>query len=208
MPREGKFFELFRESADQIVLGSQELRAMLAELGTAPEHVVESRSRNIKGIEHKADEITHRVIEALHKTFITPLDREDIYALITKMDDIMDFLEAASARIFLYDLKKSTPEAIGLMDVCVASAHAVKRAVSELDNLQNSAKILEACVEINRLENDADHLLRTAMADLFRKETDMRQLIKLKEIYELLETVTDRCEDVANIIEGIVLEYA
>jgi hypothetical protein len=170
--------------------------------------VLETGSRNIKAIEHKADEITHRVIEMLHKTFITPLDREDIHLLITRMDDIIDYLEAASARMFLYDIRNLTPEARQLGDICVQSAEAVKRAVSELDNMENSARILEACVEINRLENDADTALRTGMAKLFREETDTRQLIKLKEIYELLETVTDRCEDVANIIEGIVLEYA
>jgi predicted phosphate transport protein (TIGR00153 family) len=208
LPKEGKFFELFRESADQLVLGAQECKALLVDLQKDGPRGLESRARNIKAIEHKADEITHRTIEMLHKTFITPLDREDIHQLITKMDDVVDYLEAASQRIFLYDLRNLTPEAMHLVDICVASAEAVRRAVAELDNLENSAQILKACVEINRLENDADQTLRTAMAKLFRDEPDTRQLIKLKEIYELLETVTDRCEDVANIIEGIVLEYA
>src|SRR4051812_45989285 len=134
MPKEGKFFELFRESASQIVLGSQELRSMLVEMspgsGTASSQAIESRSRTIKGIEHKADEITHRTIEMLHTTFITPIDREDIHELITKMDDIMDFMEATSQRIFLYDIKESTPEARGLIEICVASAQAVQRAVA------------------------------------------------------------------------------
>jgi predicted phosphate transport protein (TIGR00153 family) len=212
IPRDGRFFELFRESADQIVLGAQEFRSLLADMNTAgknaPMNSVESRSRNIKAIEHKADEITHRTIEMLHKTFITPIDREDIHQLITRMDDILDYLEAASQRMYLYNIQSVTPEARDLSEICVASAEAVRRAVMALDNLENSKSILEACVEINRLENDADQALRTGMAKLFREEPDTRNLIKMKEIYELLETVTDRCEDVANIVEGIVLEYA
>ena len=213
IPTEGKFFELFRESADQLVLGAKEFRALMTDLSQSADaqaqiRALQVRARSIKAIEHKADEITHRTIEMLHKTFITPLDREDIHLLISKMDDVVDYLEAASSRMFLYDVRNLTPEARQLAEICVASAEAVKRAVAELDNLENSPRILEACVEINRLENDADQVLRTGMAKLFREEKDMRELIKLKEIYELLETVTDRCEDVANIIEGIVLEYA
>jgi uncharacterized protein len=202
-PREGRFFELFHQSADLIVEGAVEFRELIRDLDNR-----EARTRKIKAIEHHADEVTHRTIDLLHRTFITPLDREDIHQLISRMDDILDFLEAASERIYLYQITTMTEEAGHLADVCVQSAEEVRKAVHGLSNLKNSAAIIKSCVEINRLENEADRILRTAMAKLFREEPDTRQLIKMKELYELLETVTDRCEDVANIIEGIVLEYS
>lgn len=203
MPREGRFFDLFNQSAEQIVLGANEFRKMIVDLPHA-----ESYARSIMAIENKADEITHHTVELLHKTFITPMDREDIHSLICRMDDILDFIEAAAQRISLYDIKSAPPQATELADVVVKAAETVAKAVNKLSNLKDPKEIMQLCVEINKLENDADHILRSAMAKLFREEPDTRNLIKIKEIYELLETVTDRCEDVANIIEGIVLEYA
>lgn len=203
MPREEKFFDLFRQASDLIVEGAKEFLEMLGDM----QHV-ELRARTIKSIEHRADEVTHKTVELLHKTFITPLDREDIHKLISQMDDILDFIEAASERIHLYGITAPTPEMLALAEICLKSAIDIRNAVSGLDNMKNSQQIVKVCVEINRLENEADHVLRSAMAKLFRDEPDTRQLIKLKEIYELLETVTDRCEDVANTVEGIVLEYA
>ena len=203
MPKEEKFFTLFQEGAELSVLAAYELRKMLTDLKSS-----ESYSRSIKDIEHKTDEVTHQTIALLHKTFITPLDRDDIHKLITKMDDIVDFMDAAAQRLFLYGVTETTPEASALAEICVQSVEYVKKAVYGLSNLKEADQIIKNCVEINRLENEADQLLRAGMANLFRNEADTRQLIKLKEIYELLETVTDRCEDVANIIEGIVLEYS
>ena len=203
IPRQDKFFDLFRQSAEQIVKGANEYRAMLADL----EHA-ESHARTIKDTEHRCDAITHQTIELLHKTFITPMDRDDIHQLISKMDDILDFIDAASQRTFLYDVRVCPPEAKRLADICVQSAEHVRAAVERLDNLKNPDEIIRHCVEVNRLENEADHVLRASIAKLFRDEPDTRQLIKLKEIFEFLETVTDRCEDVANVIEGMVLEYA
>lgn len=203
LPREGKFFDLFRQSGSLIMEGATEFRNMLGDLGQA-----ESHARNIKRIEHNADDVTHATVELLHKTFITPLDREDIHQLISGMDDILDYIEAAAERINLYDIKTATPEALKLADICVQAAKDVHAVVQLLEDMKNADEIIKRCVEINRLENEADHTLRAAMAKLFREEQDTRQLIKMKEIYELLETVTDRCEDVANIVEGIVLEYA
>lgn len=202
-PREEKFFDLFQKSADLGVECAKEFQNMLSDLQN-----IESRSRNIKAIESKADEVTHHTIELLHKTFITPLDREDIYQLISQMDDILDFVEAASERMYLFGLNTTTPEMVALAAICVKSTEAIKKAVYELHDMKNSKDIILHCVEVNRLENEADHVLRAAIAKLFRDEPDTRQLIKFKEIYELLETVTDRCEDVANVIEGIVLDYA
>ena len=203
MPRESRFFDLFEDIPKLIVEGAYEFRNMINNLAQAEKH-----SQNIKDIEHKGDEITHRTVEMLHKTFITPLDRYDIHALITGLDDILDYIEACSQRMFLYGVTKVTPEAFQLADVCVRSAECVQKAVSGLKNLKYPAGVIQDCVEINRLENEADYLLRIAVSKLFREEPDIKQLIMLKEIYDFLETATDRCEDVANIIEGIVLEYA
>jgi predicted phosphate transport protein (TIGR00153 family) len=203
VPREAKFFDMFKESSTLIVQGAHELIGMCEDLSDS-----EARARNIKDIEHKADAVTHHAIAELHKTFITPLDRDEIYRLITKMDDILDFIEAASQRFHLYDIRKITPEVKELTQIILRSAEAVKEAVSGLEQMKNAPKILELCVEINRLENEADQVLRSGMAKLFREDVGFKELIKLKEIYELLESVTDRCEDVANIIESIVLDHA
>jgi uncharacterized protein len=201
--REGRFFELFQKCADQIVEAAHEFRKLLED---APN--IEVYAQKIKDIEHATDLVTHETVELLHKTFITPIDRDDIHELASRMDDIVDFIDAAAERMYLYGIKKITPEATQLADVCVHAAEYVKKAVQELPNLKNSKEIIKLCIEINRVENEADRILRVAMAKLFREEPDTRELIKLKEIYEILETVTDRCEDVANTIEGIVLEYA
>jgi uncharacterized protein len=203
LPKEGKFFDHFKKSADLIVEGAEEFKKMLGDLQHS-----ESWSRKIKQIEHNADEVTHATIDLLHKTFITPLDREDIHELISRMDDILDFIEAASDRVYLYGIKVCPPEAMELADICIQAAKDIKGAIYQLENLKNREQILKHCVEINRLENEADHILRRAMAKLFAEEQDMRTLIKVKELFEVLETVTDRCEDVANTIEGIVMEYA
>lgn len=202
-PQEKRFFELFEAIASCIIQASEEFAAMLDDLSHA-----ESRAKAIKDIEHKADELTHQTIELLHKVFITPIDREDIHNLVSKLDDVVDFIDASSQRIALYGVTKIPDEGRNLARVCVQSGERVRSAVKGLSNLKQPESILKDCVEINRLENDADQILRIAIAKLFREESDTRTLIKLKEIYELLETVTDRCEDVANIIEGIVLEYA
>ena len=201
MPKEGRFFELFNEHAEQIVLGGRELVALMS-----AKDDFQRRAYAIETIEKRADRITQTTIELLHKTFITPLDRDDIHQLITRMDDILDLMEDVSQSIFLYDVKELTPESQMLAEVCVAGAEQVQRAVGLLSNMDNATQILKACEEIDRLESEADHIERAAMAKLFRDEPDVKQVIKLKAIYELLETVTDRCEDVANIIEGIVLE--
>jgi predicted phosphate transport protein (TIGR00153 family) len=167
---------------------------------------MERRAERVKQIEHECDEITHAVVAGLHKTFITPIDRNDIYRLITKMDDIMDMVEAAADRVALYDIPHMTKEAVELARCLVESAEHVLGAVSSIRDLGKPNGILQHCVEINRLENVADNVLRTALAKLFREEKDPIAVIKWKEIYETLESATDRCEDVANIIEGVVLE--
>ncbi|WP_211441612.1 DUF47 domain-containing protein [Collimonas humicola] len=203
MPTEGKFFELFNQHAELCVKGAKEMVALMTNFDD-----LEIRVHAIEGIEKQADQVTHHAIDMLHKTFITPIDRDDIHQLITRMDDILDLLEDAAQTISLYDIKAITPEAKRLAELCLGCAEKVKAAVGLLHNMDNSREILAICVEIDRLESDADHVMRAAMSKLFRDEPDVRTLIKLKAIYEILETVTDRCEDVANIIEGIIVENA
>ena len=203
VPREAKFFDMFRDSAAVNVEGAKELIALIDDLSH-----VELRAKNIKDLEHKADKITHLAIEALHKTFITPLDRDDMYRLVSKMDDIMDYIDAASQRFHLYDIRSVTPEIKELASIILRSVEGVTAAVAGLENMKSADQTIARCKEVNRLENQADHVMRVGMAKLFREEIGFKDLIKSKEILELLEAVTDRCKDVANIVEGIVLDHA
>ena len=206
MPREGKFFDLFNRHAERIVVGSQELAGLMAEFSD-----VASRRAHIDAIdaaEKDADKITHEAVILLHKTFITPFDRDDIHKLITQMDDILDLIQDVAESAILYDVQRISPEAQQLGELNAMCAERVQAAVRMLDDMANAEAILKVCVEIDRLESDADRVMRSAMSKLFRDETDVRQLIKLKAIYELLEAVSDKCEAVANVIEGVVLENA
>ena len=203
MPTEGKFFEYFIQHGELCVKGGKEMVALMTNFDD-----LEHRVHAIESVEKQADKVTYAALDLLHKTFITPLDRDDIHKLITRMDDILDLMEDAAQTISLYDIKSITPEAKRLAELCQAGCEKVLAAVSLLDNMKNAREILNICSEIDKLESDADHVMRAAMSKLFRDEPDVRTLIKLKAIYEILETVTDRCEDVANIIEGIVLEHS
>jgi hypothetical protein len=201
LPREGKFFDYFNEHAGHAVLAAAELKALLANLSD-----LEARRRNIERHEKQADQITHTTMQLLHQTFITPLDRDEIHQLITTMDDVLDLMEDIAQCLFLYDVRAVTPEAKRLAEICVACTEKMRDAVAGLESMDNTDAILKLCAEIDRLETDADYVMRSAMAKLFREEPDAKEIIKHKEIYQLLESVTDKCEDVANLIEGIVLE--
>jgi predicted phosphate transport protein (TIGR00153 family) len=203
MPKEGRFFDYFNDHASLVVEGAHELNALLTDMGSREAH-----AQNVSAIEKRADKITHETIHLLHQTFVTPLDREDIHKLISRMDDILDLMEDVAECVVLYDVREVSDAARKLAEICVACTEKVKLAVGQLSNLDNAQSILKICNEIDQLESEADRVLRSAMSKLFRDEPDTRQLIKLKAIYELLETVTDRCEDTANVIEGIVLENA
>ena len=203
MPTEDKFFDLFIQHGELCVKGGRELVSLMNNFDD-----LEHRVHAIETIEKQADKVTHATLEMLHKTFITPLDRDDIHQLITRMDDILDLMEDAGQTIWLYDIKQITPEAKRLAELCQTCCEKVLASVSLLHNMNNAREILSICAEIDRLESDADHVMRAAMSKLFREEPDVRNLIKLKAIYEILETVTDRCEDVANIVEGIIVENA
>ena len=205
MPQEGKFFELFNAHAEQIVLGSEALVALLSILNDSDDEA-DKQCELIDVIENRADGITHETMRQLHKSFITPLDREEIHQLITSLDDILDLIQDVAHTVTLYNVKHITAEAINLSEICLSCSVRVRAAVALLPSMDNGPEILKICHEIDQLESAADREMRGAMSRLFREEPDVRELIKFKAIYELLETVTDRCEDVANIIEGIVLE--
>ena len=205
MPREGKFFDLFNAHAEQIVAGGRELVAMMNEISDSVASA-EGHAKNIDRIETSADKITHETVALLHRTFITPLDRDEIHQLISKMDDILDMIQDVAESLVLFDVRKVTQEARQLAEIAQSCCERVKSVVALLHNMEHAQSILKTCREIDQLESDADRVMRSAISRLFRNEPDVRQLIKFKGIYEMLETVTDRCEDVANIVEGIVLE--
>jgi len=197
------FYDQFENHARKTVEGCG---LLLTLMDPADTQSVRDQAVAIADIEHECDQITHAVVAQLRTTLITPLDCNEIYRLITKMDDVMDFVEAASERMALYEMRATTQEAGGLASVLLTCAECVLEAVAAFRNLKQPQRILDKCIEINRLENEADTQLRGALARLFRDEPNPITIMKWKEIYELLETATDRCEDVANIIEGVVLE--
>jgi predicted phosphate transport protein (TIGR00153 family) len=203
LPRDEDFFGLFERHAALTVEGAREMQRLVQ-----GGQNIRTRAARIKEIEHETDVITHACVERLHKTFITPFDRDDIHRLITRMDDVMDYIESAAFAVMLYELVEMTDPARELADVLVRSTEPVAVAVAGLKNVKQSQAILDACIEVNRLEKKGDEILRGALADLFREAKDPLLVLKWKEVYEALENATDRCEDVANVIEGVVLEHA
>ena len=198
-----QFFDLLERHADR----TREAAALLAEM-LSKEVDLERQAERVKTVEHEGDEITHAVIERLHQTFITPIDRDDMHRLISRMDDVLDLIEASSERIWLYELRRIEPEARAFAEVLVESVKAVGNAVRGLRDLRDRTALIAHCTEVNRLENEGDRLLRRAVARLFHDSTDPIHVIKWKEIYDNLEDAIDRCEDVANVIEGVALEYS
>jgi predicted phosphate transport protein (TIGR00153 family) len=207
MPREGNFFELFNQHGDRIVEAARAFSQLVANYNDP--HLREQYNRDVDNAERAADRVTHDVNKMLHKTFITPIDRDLIHKLINTMDDVADLIQDSAETMALYDVRHMTDEITRLTDLSVKCCERVKDAVRMLDKIADPATAeaaLKTCEEIDRLESDADRVMRSAMSKLFREEPDVREVIKLKAIYELLETITDKCEDVANVIEGIVLE--
>ncbi len=200
IPREQKFFDLFEESARNLERGAQALKDVMEAGG----NFVEGAER-IKAIESEGDRLTHEAIRRLHQTFVTPIDREDIYALVAAMDDVLDLVEAAAARLALYEITAIPPEANTLARLILRSAEQI---VAGLPRLRAMEDVMPFCVELNRLENEADEILREAIAALFSRRADPIEILKWKEIYETLESATDKCEDVANILEGVLLKHA
>ena len=160
----------------------------------------------IEDLEHRADRITHATVALLHKTFVTPFDRDDIHRLISRMDDVLDLIQDMAESLVLYDIRQLTPEASALAALVAKCCERLQTAVGMLASMSNAPAILKVCQEIDELESDADRVMRSAISKLFREDADTRQLIKLKAVYELLEAATDKCQDVANTIESVVLE--
>ncbi|MFI5446783.1 DUF47 domain-containing protein [Polaromonas sp. UC242_47] len=207
LPREGNFFELFNQHADRIVEAAHAFSNLVVHYNDVEKR--EAYNREVDNAERAADRITHEVNRMLHKTFITPIDREQIHSLINTMDDVADLIQDSAETMALYDVRHMTDEIVRLTDLSVKCCERLKDAVALIDKLSDAATAeaaLKTCEEIDKLESDADRVMRSAMSKLFREEPDVREVIKLKAIYELLETITDKCEDVANLIEGIVLE--
>lgn len=203
IPKEYKFFEVFDKHASTLVEGSEILVEMLENFIDVP-----IKARKLKEAEHRADEITHNTLEMLHKTFITPIDGDQIHQLISNMDDVIDYIDGAARRLILYGVTEIPMDLIELAKILHRATLEVQKAVGNLKNLKNAKDILAACIEINKLENDGDSVRDAAVAKLFKEEKDAVKVLVWKEIYEGVETAIDRCEDVANIIEGVVLENA
>ncbi len=207
LPREGNFFELFNQHGDRIVEGARAFILLIRNY--ADPQLRDKYAEEVGNAERQADRITAEVNRLLHKTFITPIDREQIHSLINAMDDILDLLQDATETMSLYDVRAMTEDVLRLGDLSARCCERVQHAVALLPKISQpeaAEAAVKTCEEIDKLESDADRVMRSAMSRLFREETDVRELIKLKAIYELLESISDRCEDVANLIEGVVLE--
>jgi predicted phosphate transport protein (TIGR00153 family) len=204
MPQERRFFALFNQHASLVVEGAAALVEMLDDYANGArrdEHVGKIRS-----IEHRADEVTHQTVALMHNTFVTPFDRDQINKLIQRMDDTLDLMQDTAESLQLYDVHTLTAEVRHLANIMQLACGKVHDAVVQLSSMDNGKSILKICQEIDALESDSDRVMRSAISRLFREEKDTRQLVKLKAVYELIELTTDKCQDVALVIEGVVLE--
>ncbi len=201
LPKKVDFLDLFDRASANIVQGVKYFREILED----PTDLA-AKVEKLKAFEHEGDRITHEALNKLNATFITPFDREDIHSLATRLDDILDSADTAAQRLFVYHISKVPPQLKSLADLLVASAEEVHKAVVVLHDSKRHKEAMVACVEINRLENDADALHREALGELFANTPDAIEVLKLKDLYAFIEDATDRCEDVANTIETIILK--
>jgi predicted phosphate transport protein (TIGR00153 family) len=202
IPKETDFFVMFDKAARNLNRGAVLLVELMEDLSRA-----ETKSKEIYEVEQEGDMLTHEVMRRLNKTFITPLDREDIHSLISRIDDVLDLIWASADRVTLFKIKDPSPEAVELSKCILSTTEIITKAVASLKEKKYSY-IQEYCIEINRLENAADKIFREALARLFENAKDPILVIKWKNVYENLEDATDICEDVANILESIVLKHA
>ena len=203
VPKELKFFDLYEESARNIVVAAKSLQEMIDSW-----EFIDSRAAEITELEHKGDTITHQIISLLHRTFVTPFDREDIAELAHTMDDVLDYIHDTADAMFIYKIPEPTDRAKELAGILVQGTVEMEKAVAGMKKRSQLKQVMERCVEINRLENMADRVYRAAMAELFDDTEDIAQIIKWREIYGHMEIATDRCEDVANVLEGVALKHA
>jgi len=203
-PKDKEFYDLFEQETSNLVVAAEKLVDLF-------EHYedVEAKAKQLKDLEHKGDIITHEIIQRLHRTFVTPIDREDITLLVHSLDDVMDFIEAAGRTACLYRIAQPTERAQELARIVAKVAYKLSEVMPHLRRRDQFPWILKQCVEINTLENEADDVHHAALAELFEVcHLDACEVIKWREIYEHLESATDRGEDVANVLEGIVLKHA
>ena len=204
MPKSDDFFSDFEAQSATVVEGAILLKDLLDDFTNVP-----AKCQAIKDVEHRGDDITHKAFERLHTQFITPFDRSEIHRLLSRIDDVLDLADAAAERLGLYDIDTVLPESRELCAVLVEQTRKMEEAVRGLRNMKKDPEtILAACQEMNKLENQADTLTRKTMAKLFKRGNDPLTVMKWKEIIDLIEDATDRAEDVANVIEGVVLEHA
>ncbi len=202
LPREEKFFELLEQGTANMVKAAYKLQELLDNLESSDALVAE-----ISEIEHQSDSITHEIIDQLRRTFITPFDREDISLMASSIDDVTDLIQAAADAMLIYKIGKTREKAKDLTNVIVKSTEEVQKATLLLRNSRQFKQMLVGCVEINRLENLADRIYRSALGELFDGNTDIADVIKWREIYGHIEAATDRCEDLANVMEGIATKH-
>ncbi len=199
-PQEQKFFDLLGEEAENVLVGATALRALLDDFP----HLAERR-KQIKEIEHRGDEIVHRVYDTLNQSFVTPIAKEDLAALASRLDDVLDFINAAAIRVAIYEIDRPTKPMVDFADLILRATEQLRAGMQAVRGRREKDTVLRCTIEVNRLENLADDVLTASLAELL-KGTDAIRIIKHKEIYETLEIVTDRCEDVANILEDIVVK--
>jgi len=202
IPREEVFFPLFEESARNMVKAAQSLKELVDNWQD-----VEQKINEITELEHQGDTITHQIVAQLHRTFVTPFDREDIAQLAHTLDDVTDFIHAASDAMLIYKVDPPSQRAKELAGIIVQGAAEIEKAMPQLRHRGQLKQLLEQCVELNRLENEADRVYRSALAELFSDARDMARVIQWREIYQHMESATDRCEDVANVLEGVAIKH-
>jgi len=202
-PREEKFFDMFERASSNLYEAGQAFKTLLEDYTD-----IEHKIKHIKDIEHEGDIITHEIFDKLNRTFITPIDREDIHQITSEVDDVLDFILATADRFMLYKINKPTPEAQKLTDVLVSSIEILGKAIYSLKDKKHSRRTLDYCVEINRLENEGDMIHKAAIGELFSDHKDAVDIIKWRDIYDHLESAIDMCEDVADTVEGIVVKNA
>ena len=202
IPKEVQFFEQFERSAKLLLTAGQLLQETVSDFQDLP-----AKAHRMERLEHEADQVTHEIMAKLNRTFITPIDREDIHQLATALDDVMDFMEEVTEHLILYKVKAIPPRFQALAKVVLRQVEEINRMIPRLTDLRH-AEILDHCIEINRQENEGDRILREAVAELFDKGGDPLEVMKWRELYAMLETATDKCEDVAIVLEGIFLKNA
>lgn len=203
IPKNEKFFDLFEQEADNMITMGKAFHKFVHQFDRA-----EERIKQIHDIEHEGDILTHEIIDKLNRSYITPIDREDIQALSKAIDDVVDVIQGAADRMVMYRIETSTEALMDMADILMHSIDETAKAVKSLRTLSDSRRVLDYCIEVNRYENEGDAMLRKTMSKLFDNAKDPIELIKWKEIYECVEIALDKCEDVANVIEGIIVKNA